>query len=217
MKKTVISLIIIFAVALVFTSCRNNESNSMDINNIDVEFEVSDENNPVATILMENGDIIIIELYPKIAPNTVNNFIYLANSEFYDGLIFHRIDPTFMIQGGDPLGTGGGGPGHFIHGEFSINGFENNLSHTRGVVSMARRSSPLDSAGSQFFICVADSTFLDGQYAGFGRVVYGMDAVDRIANQQRNGERPVTEQKIRQVVVDTKGIDYPEPEKLPAS
>jgi len=207
---------VVCAAVLIFTGCNRNKIIT-DINQINVEFTVSDETNPVATILMENGDFIIIELFPDIAPTTVNNFIYLANGGFYDGLIFHRIDPRFMIQGGCPQGTGMGSPGYFIHGEFAANGFENNLSHTRGVISMARRSSPLNSAGSQFFICVVNSPSLDRQYAGFGRVVYGMEAVDRIANQQRQGERPIEEQIIRQLRVDTKGVDYPEPEKLPAS
>jgi peptidyl-prolyl cis-trans isomerase B (cyclophilin B) len=179
----------------------------------EITYEVKDEKNPIVTMTMENGDVIVIELYPDNAPNTVNNFISLINSGYYDGLIFHRIDPTFMIQGGDPLGTGGGGPGYSIYGEFEANGFINNLSHDRGVISMARRSMPLDSAGSQFFITIRNYPSLDGQYAAFGVVVYGIDAVDTIANQPRDGERPRTEQKIQTMTVDTKGIEYPEPEK----
>ena len=178
---------------------------------------MTDEKNPVATIVMENGDSIVIELYPDIAPNTVNNFISLANSGFYNGLIFHRVDPGFMIQGGDPQGTGGGGPGYGIYGEYELNGFKNDLSHSRGVISMARRGNPAyDSAGSQFFICVGDREFLDGQYAGFGKVVEGMDAVDQIVNQPTvsGTERPKKEQKIKEISVDTKGIEYPEPEKV---
>ena len=180
-----------------------------------MEFTVQNENNPIATITMENGGQIIIELFPEIAPNTVNNFIYLAESGFYDGLIFHRVIPNFMIQGGCPDGTGGGGPGHTIFGEFGANGFENNLSHTRGVISMAR-TPVFDSAGSQFFICVGDPTFLDDEYAGFGMVVYGMDVADEIVNQPRDrADRPDVEQRIASITIDTRGITFPEPEKLP--
>jgi len=181
---------------------------------IDMEFTVQSENNPLATITMENGDKIIIELFPDIAPNTVSNFIYLVNQGFYDGVIFHRVIPNFMIQGGCPDGTGMGGPGHHIFGEFGSNGFENDLSHTRGVVSMARTPAP-NSAGSQFFICVGDPTFLDNEYAGFGKVVFGMETADAIVMQPRNaGDRPHEDQRIQTVTVDTKGIDFPAPEKM---
>ena len=151
------------------------------------KYELVDENHPVATLTMQNGKKIIIELYPEMAPNTVANFVELANSKFYDGLIFHRVIKGFMIQGGDPEGTGRGGPGYAIKGEFSQNGFEGNtLSHTLGTVSMARQSMPLDSAGSQFFIVTNETegtapTYLDGAYAAFGRVVEGMETVDEIA------------------------------------
>ena len=170
--------------------------------------------NPIVTIEMENGDIIKAELYPEIAPNTVNNFISLVNKGFYDGVIFHRVIRGFMIQGGDPEGTGIGGPGYSIHGEFSNNGFTNNLKHTPGVLSMARTMMP-NSAGSQFFIMHADGEFLDGQYAAFGKVLEGMDVVDQIAAVKTNAQdRPLDEQKIASITVDTQGEEYPEPDKL---
>ena len=164
---------------------------------------------------MTNGDVIEFELYPEIAPNTVNNFISLANKGFYNGLIFHRVISGFMIQGGDPDGRGTGGPGYSIKGEFSSNGFENNLKHTVGVLSMARSMMP-DSAGSQFFIMHADSPHLDGDYAAFGKVTNGLDIVDKIATTRTGwGDKPIEEQKIESIVIDTKGVTYPEPEKLP--
>ncbi len=170
--------------------------------------------NPIATITMENGGVITAELYPEIAPITVNNFISLASKGFYDGKIFHRVISGFMIQGGCPLGTGTGGPGYCIKGEFKINGVNNTLSHKRGVLSMARAQSP-NSAGSQFFIMHADGNFLDGQYAAFGAVTSGMDVVDAIAATKTDyNDRPVEEQKIRSITVDTQGVAYPEPEKL---
>ncbi|RSK27228.1 peptidylprolyl isomerase [Bacillus sp. HMF5848] len=168
--------------------------------------------NPVVTITMENGKQIVMELYPDIAPNTVNNFISLINKGFYDGVIFHRVIPGFMIQGGDPQGTGMGGPDYTIKGEFTNNGFENNLSHTRGVVSMARTQVP-DSAGSQFFIMVADTPQLDGEYAAFGEVTSGMETVDEIVSVERDGrDKPLEDQRIKQMTVDTFGVTYPEPE-----
>lgn len=170
--------------------------------------------NPIVTIEMENGDIIKAELYPEIAPNTVKNFISLASKGFYDGLIFHRVIPGFMIQGGDPEGTGVGGPGYGIKGEFADNGFTNDLSHTRGVMSMARSRMP-NSAGSQFFIMAADSLYLDRQYAAFGKVFEGIEAVDKIVSSPRNfQDRPNQEQKMKSVTVDTKGVTYEEPEKV---
>jgi len=163
---------------------------------------------PVATIEMEGGDVMKLELYPDIAPNTVANFIELANAGFYDGLIFHRVIPGFMIQGGDPQGTGMGGPGYCIRGEFAANGFENNLSHERGVISMARSGDP-DSAGSQFFIMHADYPALDGQYAAFGRVIEGIEAVDNVAAVQTGAnDRPMEDQVIRSVRVETNGVEY---------
>ena len=170
--------------------------------------------NPVVTIEMENGGVIKAELYPEIAPESVRNFISLINKGFYDGLIFHRVIPGFMIQGGDPEGTGMGGPGYCIKGEFKLNGVKNNLSHKRGVLSMARAQSP-NSAGSQFFIMHADGEFLDGQYAAFGKVLEGMDVVDQIAAVKTNvQDRPLDEQKIASITVDTQGEEYPEPDKL---
>ena len=166
--------------------------------------------NPIVTITMENGDVIKAELYPDIAPNTVNNFISLVKKGFYNGLNFHRIINGFMIQGGCPEGTGMGGPNYSIKGEFSQNGFKNDLKHTEGVLSMARSMRP-DSAGSQFFIMHKAAPHLDGAYAAFGK---GMDVVNKIATTRTTyGDRPVKEQKMASVTVDTFGIDYPEPEK----
>lgn len=170
--------------------------------------------NPVVTIEMENGDIIKAELYPEVAPNTVNNFISLVKNKFYDGVIFHRVIRGFMIQGGDPQGIGVGGPGYSIKGEFKMNGVPNDLKHTRGVLSMARAMAP-NSAGSQFFIMHEDAPHLDGQYAAFGKVLEGMDVVDKIAAVKTDGnDRPLTEQKIASIRVDTRGEEYPEPDKL---
>ncbi|MEQ6389328.1 peptidylprolyl isomerase [Bacillaceae bacterium S4-13-58] len=171
------------------------------------------EENPVVTITMENEEEIVIELYPKIAPNTVANFVSLVESGYYDRVIFHRVIPDFMIQGGDPEGTGMGGPGYSIAGEFTANGFENNLLHERGVLSMARTQDP-NSAGSQFFIMVADYPSLDEQYASFGKVLEGMETVDSIVSVERNEQdKPKEDQRMKKVVVDTKGYDYPEPRK----
>ena len=170
--------------------------------------------NPVVTIEMENGDVIKAELYPEIAPNTVNNFISLVKKGFYDGVIFHRVIPGFMIQGGDPKGIGIGGPGYSIKGEFTANGFPNSLKHARGVLSMARTMAP-NSAGSQFFIMHEDSPHLDGQYAAFGKLISGEDVLDRIASVRTSfSDRPRQEQKMVTVTVDTFGVDYPEPEKI---
>lgn len=168
--------------------------------------------NPVVTIEMENGGVITAELYPQIAPNTVNNFIYLIDDGFYDGLIFHRVIPGFMIQGGCPLGEGYGDPGHCIKGEFDAAGFHNDLQHDAGVLSMARSQDP-HSAGSQFFIMHDAAPHLDGQYAAFGKVIDGMDVVDEIAMTPRNmSDKPESPQRMRKVTVDTKGIRYPQPE-----
>ena len=164
--------------------------------------------NPIVTFTMENGSVIKAELYPETAPNTVANFVHLVESGFYDGLIFHRVIPGFMIQGGDPTGTGMGGPGWRIKGEFSRNGVKNDLKHTRGVLSMARSMHP-DSAGSQFFIMHEDAPHLDGQYAAFGKVIEGMDAVDAIANTETGAQdRPIREQKIKSATVETFGQAY---------
>jgi peptidyl-prolyl cis-trans isomerase B (cyclophilin B) len=170
-------------------------------------------NNPVVTITMENGDIMKAELYPEIAPNTVNNFISLIKKGYYDGLIFHRVINGFMIQGGCPDGNGMGGPGYSIKGEFSQNGFTNQFKHAPGVLSMARSMSP-NSAGSQFFIMHKDSPHLDGAYAAFGKVTEGMDVVNRIAEVRTDyNDRPMEEQKIKSMIVETFDTEYPEPEK----
>ena len=173
-----------------------------------------EKKNPVVTITMQDGGVMTAELYPEVAPNTVNNFISLVKKGFYNGLIFHRVISGFMIQGGDPEGTGMGGPDYTIKGEFAANGFRNELKHDRGVLSMARAQHP-DSAGSQFFIMHADGHFLDGQYAAFGKLTSGEDVLDRIASVRTNfSDRPRQEQKMVSVTVDTFGVDYPEPEKV---
>ena len=167
--------------------------------------------NPVVTIEMENGGVIKAELYPEIAPQSVRNFVSLISKGFYDGLIFHRVISGFMIQGGDPTGTGMGGPGYSIYGEFNQNGFQNKLKHTRGVLSMARSMRP-NSAGSQFFLMHADAPHLDGGYAAFGKVIEGMDVVDAIASARTGAtDRPLQPQVMKKVTVDTFGVDYPEP------
>lgn len=172
------------------------------------------QNYPIVTFTMENGDVIKAELYPDIAPISVHNFISLINQNFYDGLIFHRVIRGFMIQGGDPEGTGCGGPGYSIKGEFSANGVENNLKHTEGVLSMARSMAP-DSAGSQFFIMHKNAPHLDGSYAAFGKVIEGMDVVNRIAETNTDySDRPLENQVMQTVTVNTFGVEYPEPEKL---
>ena len=170
--------------------------------------------NPIATIKMENGDVMKLELYPEIAPNTVNNFISLANKGYYNGLIFHRVIKGFMIQGGCPLGTGTGNPGYSIKGEFRQNGFDNQLRHEAGVISMARSMMP-DSAGSQFFIMHKNAPHLDGAYAAFGKIVEGMDVVNKIA-ETRTGfsDKPVEPQVMAEVSVETFGVEYPDPEKF---
>lgn len=171
-------------------------------------------NNPQITIEMENGGIIKAELYPDVAPNTVRNFLSLVKKGFYDGVIFHRVIPGFMIQGGDPEGSGMGGPGYSIKGEFSGNGFANQLKHDKGVLSMARSARP-DSAGSQFFIMVERAPHLDGQYAAFGKVIEGMEEADRIVSVKRDyNDRPREEQRIKKVTAETFGVEYPEPETL---
>lgn len=170
--------------------------------------------NPIVTIEMESGGVMKAELYPDVAPNTVNNFISLVQSGFYDGLVFHRVIPGFMIQGGDPDGAGTGGPGYSIKGEFSQNGFQNGLLHTRGVLSMARAMNP-DSAGSQFFIMVDKAPHLDGGYAAFGKVIEGMETADAIVSGKTDWQdRPRQKQVMKKVTVDTFGVDYPEPEKV---
>ena len=169
--------------------------------------------NPIVTIEMEDGGVMKAELYPDVAPNTVNNFISLIQKGYYDGLIFHRVIPGFMIQGGCPDGTGMGGPGYSIKGEFTGNGFQNNLVHDRGVLSMARAMHP-NSAGSQFFIMVEKAPHLDGEYAAFGKVIEGMDVADAIVNTKRDRmDRPYEDQRMKSVTVETFGVYYPAPEK----
>jgi len=171
--------------------------------------------NPIVTITMKSGDVIRLELYPEIAPESVNNFVNLVNQKFYDGLIFHRVIKGFMIQGGCPNGTGMGGPGYSIKGEFAQNGFDNTLKHTEGVLSMARAMHP-DSAGSQFFIMHKNAPHLDGGYAAFGKVIEGMEVVNTIAETRTDySDRPLEDQIMETVTVDTFGETYPEPQKLP--
>ncbi len=173
-----------------------------------------EKQNPVVTIEMEDGGVIKAELYPNVAPNTVNNFISLIKKGFYDGVIFHRCIRGFMIQGGDPQGNGTGGPGYSIRGEFSMNGFTNQLKHQPGVLSMARTNMP-NSAGSQFFIMHQAAPYLDGQYAAFGKVTEGMEVVNAIATTKTTyGDRPVVPQRMAKVTVETFGVEYPEPEKI---
>ena len=170
--------------------------------------------NPIVTFEMENGDVMKAELYPEIAPNTVNNFISLVKTGFYDGLIFHRVISGFMIQGGDPKGIGVGGPGYGIKGEFLQNGFKNDLKHSRGVLSMARSGNP-NSAGSQFFIMHEDSPHLDGGYAAFGKLIEGIEVVDKICSVRTDwNDKPRIPQVMKKVTVETFGVDYPEPEKV---
>ena len=170
--------------------------------------------NPIVTIEMEDGGVMKAELYPDVAPNTVNNFISLIQKGYYDGLIFHRVIPGFMIQGGCPDGTGMGGPGYSIKGEFTRNGFRNELKHSRGVLSMARTMAP-NSAGSQFFVMVEKAPHLDGQYAAFGKVIEGMEVADAIVSAKRDwNDKPRQPQRMKKVTVETFGVDYPEPEKL---
>lgn len=199
---------------LLLSGCGTTKSEPSNEENTTQAKVISPDDYPIVTITMEDNSTITLELYPDKAPNTVNNFVSLVNKGFYDGLIFHRIIPDFMIQGGDPNGNGTGGPGYSIKGEFSENGFENDLKHERGVISMARSQLP-DSAGSQFFIMVADAPHLDGEYAPFGKVIEGMDVADKIVSSKRDkNDKPVEEIKMKQVTVDTKGIDYEEPKKI---
>lgn len=208
--KWFITMVLIGIISAVLVACQTNEDDAAEETETDNQETNTDATSdetyegepPVVTMTMEDGGEVAIELYPDVAPNTVNNFIALIEDGFYDGLIFHRVIPGFMIQGGDPDGNGTGGPGHAIKGEFSGNGFENNLSHDRGVLSMARSQHP-DSAGSQFFITVDDRPDLDGQYATFGKVIDGMDIVDDIVSVDRDGEDlPDEEQVIESMTVE---------------
>lgn len=206
----------LMAIAFVLTGCgtstEGEQSEDKTVTESDEKTDYSSEvkENPIVTITMDNDEKIVIELEPTTAPNTVANFVSLVEDGYYDGLIFHRVIPGFMIQGGDPSGNGSGGPGYSIKGEFTNNGFENNLKHERGVISMARTGEP-NSAGSQFFIMVEETASLDNEYAAFGKVIEGMETVDAIVAVERNGEKPLEDQRMKKVEVDTKGFDYPAP------
>lgn len=209
-KRIVLILVTILA-SLSLVACGSKNNSSTNSSNDSEKAKV----NPTASIVIKDYGTIELELYPEIAPNTVNNFISLVNKGFYNGLTFHRVIKDFMIQGGDPNGDGTGGPGYCIKGEFSSNGFENNLKHTKGVISMARLAFPLDSAGSQFFIMTADIESLDGDYAAFGKVTSGLEILDKIQNVETNEEdKPLNHVVIEKITVDTKGVTYPEPETL---
>ena len=216
-NETVKKWIVLLLAALMLLSlaCAKGKTDT-DANTTKTEEDTTvDKSHPIATITMKDGGVIQLELYPEVAPESVKNFISLANSGFYDGLIFHRVILGFMIQGGDPLGKGTGGPGYAIKGEFAANGVQNDISHVRGVLSMAR-SSAYDSGGSQFFIVQTDSTYLDGNYAAFGRVTSGMDVVDAIAKTTTDSKnKPYKDQVMQTVRVETWGVEYGEPEKLP--
>ncbi|WP_342045292.1 peptidylprolyl isomerase [Bacillus sp. OTU530] len=204
--------ILIVILALILGGCSTNTDKKETQAQATKKIQV--EKNPVVTIVMENDKQIKVELYPEVAPNTVLNFISLVQKGFYDGLTFHRVIPGFMIQGGDPEGTGTGGPGYTIRGEFSSNGFKNNIKHETGVISMARSNNP-DSAGSQFFIMVKNAPQLDGQYAAFGKVIEGMETVNEIVNVERDSkDKPIHEQKMKKVTVETFGEKYNKPEVM---
>lgn len=208
-RKIIFFTAVMAAALLVFAGC----SSTKEAPAAGEDYAKDVKENPVVTITMENGKQITAELYPATAPNTVANFITLANDGYYDGLIFHRVIPGFMIQGGDPDGNGSGGPGYSIAGEFTGNGFTNDLKHEEGVLSMARTQDP-NSAGSQFFIMAAAVPELDEDYASFGKVLEGMDVVDEIVNAERDSmDKPLEDQKMKSVEVDTKGFTYPEPLK----
>jgi|SRR5699024_306734 len=215
LRTAFVLFFVLFAVAACSNSANNDENNNNNNdNNNQNNSEASGEGNPIVTITMEDGSEIKAELYPDVAPNTVNNFISLAQDGYYDGIIFHRVIPGFMIQGGDPDGVGTGGPGYSIKGEFSSNDFENDLAHERGVLSMARSGDP-DSAGSQFFIMHDVAPHLDGDYAAFGKVIEGMDAVDEIASTETGAnDKPVEDQVMEKVTVDLGGHDFQEPETI---
>lgn len=228
-NKLILVLMSVIALLVIVSGCGVDEERETNKNNSNASGSSTEEptstpklvvpdpeaSHPVVTIEMDSGKTIKLELYPEVAPNTVNNFISLVNKGFYDGVIFHRVIPGFMIQGGDPDGKGTGGPGYSIAGEFASNGFQNDLKHTRGVLSMARAGDP-DSAGSQFFIMHADSPSLDGDYAAFGKVTQGMEVVDEIAalptDANDRPQKPLP--TMKKVTVDTLGKEYPEPEKM---
>lgn len=213
-------LITVLMSSLVLIGCGNAKSGNQDASspsktseNSDTDTSKSSKDLPIATITVEGYGVMEAELYPEIAPNTVNNFISLANKGFYNNLKFHRVIKGFMIQGGDPKGNGTGGPGYSIEGEFTSNGFANSLKHTTGVLSMARAQDP-NSAGSQFFIMSGDAPHLDGEYAGFGKVISGLDVIDKIQNvETASADAPKKDVIITSITVDTKGVEYKEPNK----
>lgn len=207
-RKGFYFIVSLLAVMLVLAACGDKKESS-EVKD-DKGYPANVKENPIVTITMANDEKIVVELDPKTAPNTVANFISLAKEGFYDGLIFHRVIPGFMIQGGDPLGNGSGGPDYSIAGEFTSNDFENNVTHERGVISMARAQDP-NSAGSQFFIMTENSPHLDGEYAAFGKVIEGIETVDNIVNVETAAEKPLKDQQMKKVEVDTKGFDYPAP------
>ncbi len=210
--KRIVCILLGLVTALVLTGCGGKKEET--VQNTPIPAETADSGDIRATIEVEGFGVIELELYPDIAPQTVRNFCYLARQGFYDGTTFHRIIKGFMIQGGDPTGSGSGGPGYCIKGEFELNGFTNELKHTRGVISMARLSKPLDSAGCQFFIMHEDAPHLDGAYAAFGKVLSGIEVVDAIASVKTNAAgRPYDEVVIKSITVT--GPELPEPEKLP--
>ena len=203
---------VLITVIFTLTGCGTQGENVTNESEKTSNYASSVTEKPIVTITMENDEKILLELDPSVAPNTVANFVSLVEKGFYDGVIFHRVIPDFMIQGGDPEGNGTGGADYTIKGEFSENGFENNLKHDRGVISMARSNDP-NSASSQFFIMVKESSHLDGKYAAFGKVIEGMEVVDDIVSVERDGsDKPLKDQTMKSVTVDTKGFDYPDPE-----
>jgi len=205
-NKGLYFMLSLLAIIVVLTGCGTTKETQEA-----VDYASKVKENPIVTITMSNDEKIVIELEPTVAPNTVANFIVLVKDGFYDGLIFHRVIPDFMIQGGDPKGNGTGGPDYSIDGEFTSNGFENNMKHERGVISMARSDDP-NSAGSQFFIMVKEASHLDGKYAAFGKVIAGMETVDAIVGAERDAtDKPLEDQQMKKVEVDTKGFDYPAP------
>ncbi|WP_409368563.1 peptidylprolyl isomerase [Lysinibacillus sp. 38-6] len=208
-SKVLYFVMSLMALVVVLTGCGTSKEDTTAEENVDYATNVKE--NPIVTITMNNDKKIVIELEPKVAPNTVANFVSLVEKGFYDGLIFHRVIPGFMIQGGDPAGNGSGGPDYSIKGEFTNNDFENNLKHERGVISMARTNDP-NSAGSQFFIMVEETSQLDGDYAAFGKVIEGMETVDEIVAVERDAtDKPLEDQVMKKVEVDTKGFAYPDP------
>lgn len=230
MKKAITVIFSVLLLLCIACSCEKKENDGTVVNTpgktaeeivAEMTEKYSDRGYPIAVIVMENGGTIVLELYNDVAPNTVSNFISLANSSFYDGTIFHRVIPGFMIQGGDPTGTGTGGPGYAIFGEFPNNDFENNIKHERGVISMARQGNSFypalayNTAGSQFFIMVKDYPGLNGDYAAFGRVLEGMEVADAIVSVETDSnDKPLQEQKMQLVRVATYDMDYPEPETI---